>query len=203
LENLDWKIDIATDIVNKQYGLFSWVDAKTSALITANSLLLAAVGFSLENCLSLFYSLIFLILSFILVGLSLFYCLRQVIPQKSSGKGVAVKPNLKALSGILKHESWQEYHDKLSLLKKEEYLSFLSRQIYGMATSVEKSRNRTTTGVKCTMVSIFFLMASMIGMHFEKNELKSNKDLLPSIHKTQKIIINKPLEKASDSLNFD
>ena len=195
-ENLDWKIEVATDIVDKQYGLYSWADAKTSALITANSVLLAAIGFTIEKCLELTYSLAALLISFILVGLSIYFCLDQVIPQRSSGKSISSEPNIKALSGILKFEKWKDYYHSISMLQKDKYLEYLSRQIYGMANNVNKSRKKTTYGVRTTMLSIFFLMIAMAGMIFEEERPNENPK------NSQKNIINVENEKNDKSLNL-
>jgi hypothetical protein len=167
----DWKIDMALDIVDKQYRLYSWSDSKTASLITTNSILLAVIGFSFKECLEDVFSVVAMTISLVAVSLSLYFSLRQVIPQGSSGKATSSKPNVRALSGILKYDSWTTYFDDLSRLSKKEFLEANARQIFGMSRNVNESRKMTTVGVRLTLVGIIFMCLAVVGASLSSNDI--------------------------------
>lgn len=120
--NQPWRQNMVLDIVDKQYRLYSWSDAKTSSLITTNSILLAVIGFIFKESLADTFTLVCVFFSVILVGLSLYYSLKQVIPQGSSGRSKSSKPNIRALSGILDFDNWQAYDKAIENINEREYL---------------------------------------------------------------------------------
>ena len=160
----DLLMALTTDIIDKQYRLYSWADSKTLSLITTNSILLATIGFLFKECLADTFSLLALIVSLSLIGISLYFSLIQVTPQGSSGKGLSTEPNLKALSGILNFENWESYHEALLKIDKKNLCVYSARQIFGMANNTDKSRKMTTKGVKFTITGIFFMFLSVIGV---------------------------------------
>ena len=199
-------LNLTNDILDKQYRLYSWADSKTASLIQTNSILLATIGFIFKDCLNDVLATIFVFLAIAANVISLFFCLRQVKPQKSSGKAVGDIPNLRALSGILKIKSWQDYHNKLIRLNKKELYEFSARQIYGMAFNVEESRVNTTKAMKVTLFGISFLILSFIcvslstnSMHYlgtwQKAEIKKTDTLRVNIVDTAKIITLQTVNK--------
>lgn len=163
-------LNLTNDILDKQYRLYSWADSKTASLIQTNSILLATIGFIFKDCLN---DVIATLSIFLAIGAnvtSLYFCLRQVKPQKSSGKGVSDTPNLRALSGILKYQNWQDYHEKLIRIKNKQLYEFSARQIYGMAFNVEESRTNTTKAMKITLYGIAFLILSFISVSLATND---------------------------------
>lgn len=162
-------LTLVNDILDKQYRLYSWADSKTASLIQTNSILLATIGFIFKDCLGDILATLFVFLAISANVISLYYCLRQVKPQKSSGKGASDIPNLRALSGILKIESWQDYHNKLIRINNKQLYEFSARQIYGMAFNVEESRINTTKAMNITLYGIAFLILSFISVSFASN----------------------------------
>jgi hypothetical protein len=162
-------LNLTNDILDKQYRLYSWADAKTASLIQTNSILLATIGFIFKDCLTDILATCFIFFAIIANVLSLFFCLRQVKPQRSSGKGIANEPNIRALSGILKIETWQDYHNKLIMTNKKQLYEFSARQIFGMARNTEDSRNNTTIAMKITLCGIAFLILSFISVSLTTN----------------------------------
>lgn len=199
-------LNLTNDILDKQYRLYSWADSKTASLIQTNSILLATIGFIFKDCLNDVLATIFVFLAIGANVVSLYFCLRQVKPQKSSGKGVSDIPNLRALSGILKIKSWQEYHDKLIRINNKQLYEFSARQIYGMAFNVEESRINTTKAMKITLFGIAFLILSFISVSFASNnkhylgtwqkvEIKKVDTLKVSIIDTTKVLNFQPTNK--------
>lgn len=148
---------LANDIVDKQYRLYSWNDAKTLSLITTNSVLFAAVGFLFKDCLSDALALICISLAFAFLGTSLYFSLAQVIPQQSSGK-TGADPNVRSLRGILTFKSHSEYHQYFEKQTTQTVLRDATRQIYGMAHNNDESRKTTTKGVRLTLIGVIFIM---------------------------------------------
>lgn len=164
-------LNLTTDILDKQYRLYSWADSKTASLIQTNSILLATIGFIFKDCLSDILATIFIFLAIIANIVSLFFCLIQVKPQRSSGKGVDNEPNIRALSGILNIKSWQDYHFNLIKINKKQLYKFNARQIFGMAHNIENSRNNTTIAMKTTLFGICFLILSFVSVSLMTNNI--------------------------------
>lgn len=158
-----WHHALTTDILDKQYRLYSWNDAKSLSLITTNSVLLAAIGFLFKECLSDPFSMVAILLALFLVSLSLYFSLKQVIPQGSSGKS-GLTPNIRALSGIPKFETWEKYHARLLEMNEDDAFECAARQIYGMALNNDVSRKTTTRGVLLTLFGILFIVVSTVGV---------------------------------------
>lgn len=164
-------VNLTNDILDKQYRLYSWVDSKTSSLIQTNSILLATIGFIFKDCITDILATCFIFITILANIISLFYCLRQVKPQRSSGKGVADEPNIRALSGILKIKTWQEYHNKLIRTNSKQLYEFSARQIFGMARNIEDSRINTTKAMKTTLFGIVFLILSFVSVSLTTNNI--------------------------------
>jgi hypothetical protein len=158
-----WFKEFVLDLLDKQYRLYSWTDAKALSLITTNSLLLAAIGFLFKECLQDVLATILISMALVLSALSLFYSLVQVIPQGSSGRGGAT-PNLRALSGILTFKSWQKYEQAFHDYSLQNAISDTLRQAYGMAHNTDQGRKSITIGVRLTIASLVFVVLSAFGV---------------------------------------
>lgn len=165
-----WHHALTTDVLDKQYRLYSWNDAKSLSLITTNSVLLAAIGFLFKECLPDTFSLLAILMALVLVASSLYFSLKQVIPQGSSGKS-GLTPNVRALSGITKFETWESYHTRLLEMDEEESFECAARQIYGMALNNDVSRRTTTRGVRLTLFGILFIVLSTVGVALSARDM--------------------------------
>jgi hypothetical protein len=168
---LDWKKSFVLDLLDKQYRLYSWADAKTSSLITTNSILLAVIGFVFSSCLNDTLSLIAVSIAMLANSLSLFLALLQVWPQGSSGRAKHDRPNIRALSGILSFRNWQEYSREVILAEELRCIEDGTRQVYGMAFNVDKSRKTTKTGIRLTLIGIIFIVITVAGVGFASNDI--------------------------------
>lgn len=187
-----WRQNFANDIIDKQYRIYSWYDGKTSSLITTNSILLAAIGFLFKECLTDVLSLTSIILSFTFIGISLFYSLRQVIPQGSSGKTVGL-PNIRSMTGISSFENWEDYHNRLKEIDQKFLFEVSARTIYGMTCNSCDSRKTILKGIYLTMVGIVFILLTfasvtlasidihILGRLDSKSSLKNEHELIKQI----------------------
>lgn len=158
-----WHHTLATDILDKQYRLYSWNDSKSLSLITTNSVLLAAIGFLFKECLPDAFALLMIMTALVLVALSLYFSLKQVIPQGSSGKSGA-EPNVRALRSITQFKNWESYYTTLLEIDEDESFRCAARQIYGMSLNNDISRKTTTKGVRLTLFGILFILLSTLGV---------------------------------------
>lgn len=196
------------DIVDKQYRLYAWNDSKTLSLITTDSILLATIGFIFQHCLQDTFSIIAILIAFILISISLYFSLRQVIPQGSSGKSIGDKPNIRALSGILSYNKWEDYYAVLKKVDRNFISEINARQIYGMAYNSDVSRKIIKKGIIYTLVGILFMVFSFLGVilssadihimgnwiskdktHFENVKIDENKNLIEKESTTTKMPI--------------
>jgi hypothetical protein len=164
LESKPWLRETATDILDKQYRLYSWNDSKSLTLITTNSVLLAGIGFIFKECLADSFALLTIALALILVGTSLFVSLRQVNPQGSSGKTKGKRPNIRALSGIATFKSWESYEKALYESDEGQVFTDTVRQVYGMAYNNDISRKTIARGVWLTRAGILLIWLSVVGV---------------------------------------
>lgn len=147
------------DILDKQYRLYSWNDAKALSLITTDSVLFAAVGFLFAACLPDVLALLLLGAALILLSLSLFVVLRQVVPQGSSGKS-GESANVRSLRGICSFNDWESYRDHFCSFSEEQFAEDAIRQAYGMANNNDKSRSTIRRGVTLTALGIVALVSA-------------------------------------------
>lgn len=151
----------ALDVLDKQYRLYSWNDAKSLSLITTNSVLFAAIGFLFAACLPDALAMLFMGCALFFISLSLVTVLLQVIPQGSSGKS-GVAANVRSLRGICSFDDWQAYHDHFCTYSDEQFAEDAIRQAYGMANNNDKSRGTVQSGVTLTLFGIIFLFAAAV-----------------------------------------
>ena len=156
---VDVRLAQALDILDKQYRLYSWNDAKALSLITTDSVLFAAVGFLFAACLSDNLALLLLGLALLLLSLSLFVVLRQVIPQGSSGKS-GEAANIRSLRGICSFPNWTTYRDRFCDYTTDQFAEDAIRQAYGMADNNDQSRKTISRGVALTLAGIVALICA-------------------------------------------
>jgi hypothetical protein len=165
-----WHHALTTDILDKQYRLYSWNDSKSLSLITTNSVLLAAIGFLFKECIPDLFALLAILIALVFVACSLYFSLKQVIPQGSSGKS-GTGPNVRALRSITEFKKWEDYHSKLLSMDENEAFECAARQVYGMALNNDASRRTTTRGVKLTFAGIVLILVATIGVALSAREI--------------------------------
>ncbi|SRR6266446_240917 len=205
LKAQSWHHLLATDILDKQYRLYSWNDSKALSLITTNSVLLAAIGFLFKECIPDRFSLASILLALFFVAFSLYFSLKQVIPQGSSGKS-GKGPNVRALRSITEFDKWETYHLKMLSMDEDEAFECAARQIYGMALNNDASRKTTTRGVKLTFLGIVFILLSTFGVALSARDIhplgewaKKSPESKPIVEKP--LSIGKPAEDNAASSN--
>lgn len=151
---------VSTDVVDKQYRLYAWADAKNQALITTNSLLFAAVGFLYKECVKDALALIFLGLGVAFIASSLIMCLTQALCKISSGKS-GVEPNTRSLRGISTYKKWEDYREAFMRNTKANILSDTIRQIYGMANNNMRSATIIKCGVWLTSFGVLMVLGAI------------------------------------------
>jgi Na+-transporting methylmalonyl-CoA/oxaloacetate decarboxylase gamma subunit len=156
---------VALDVVDKQYRLYAWNDAKTQALITTNSLLFAAVGFLFKECLKDTLAIWLLGLAIFFLTYSLIISLKQVIPRISSGK-TDEGPNIRSLRGISLFKKWNDYYNAFILTTKSTILTDTIRQIYGMADNNLRSARIITKGVYLTTGGVIMIFLAICASAF-------------------------------------
>jgi hypothetical protein len=166
----DAKQTLLNDIVEKQYRLYSWNDQKTIGLVTANSLLIACIGFLFKETISDVLSHCLLMLALLCVSISLLLCLRQIIPQGSSGQSGS-ETNVRSLRWILECPNYVEYMNEISKITKREILNQTARQAFGMARVNDNSRKITKKASFFTMGGLFFIFLGSIATSISAYEV--------------------------------
>lgn len=151
---------VSTDVVDKQYRLYAWADAKNQALVTTNSLLFAAVGFLYKESVKDTLALIFLGLGVAFIASSLIMCLTQALCKISSGKS-GNEPNTRSLRGISSFKKWEDYREAFTRKTKADILADTIRQIYGMASNNIRSANIIKCGVWLTSFGVLMILGSV------------------------------------------
>lgn len=152
--------EVSSDLVSKQYKLYTWNDAKTDGLILTNSLLFAAVGFLFTECLKDTLAILLLALAVLLLASSLGMCLVHVKPRISSGKSGS-GPNLRSLRGISSYKKWEDYQAAFMQMTPSANLKDTIRQIYGMADNNMRSEKIIKTGVKLTVWGVVMIVLAI------------------------------------------
>ncbi|MDX6577818.1 MAG: hypothetical protein QOE96_3771 [Blastocatellia bacterium] len=202
-----WHHALATDILDKQYRLYSWNDSKSLSLITTNSVLLAAIGFLFKECIPDLFSLLAILIALAFVACSLYFSLKQVIPQGSSGKS-GKGPNVRALRSITEFKKWEDYHSKLLSMDENEAFECAARQVYGMAINNDASRRTTTRGVKLTFAGIVLILVATVGVGLSAREIhllgqwvRTSAEMKPSVEKPLNASTNPTEGSAAPSNN--
>jgi hypothetical protein len=151
---------VALDVVDKQYRLYAWTDAKNQALITTNSLLFAAVGFLYKECLKDACAMLLLGLGVVCVAFSLIRCLTQVLPKITSGK-TGEEPNTRSLRGISLYKKFDDYSAAFHQTTESSFIKNTIRQIYGMANNNMRSARILKEGVYFTSFGILAILGAL------------------------------------------
>jgi len=151
---------LASEVVDKQYRLYTWNDAKVQALVTTNAALFAAVGFLYRECLRDALALYCLGTATAFLGASLIMCLVHVVPRITSGK-TGNDPNTRTLRGIGLYKQWEDYRDAFRTSTKDGVLTDTIRQIYGMAANNLRSARIVTIGVRLTIGGVIMVLAAL------------------------------------------
>jgi hypothetical protein len=159
-EQEDFLRALASELVDKQYRLYTWNDEKTTGLITTNSVLFAAIGFLYHDCLQDILAIALLALGSFLVGVSLVVCLIHVIPRITSGK-TGKGPNTRSLRGIGLYKSFEDYRKDFLLTTKASILVDTVRQIYGMADNNLRSARIIKRGVYLTLCGVIAILGAL------------------------------------------
>lgn len=150
------------DMLDKQYRLYAWHDAKTQALVTTNSILFAAIGFMYKECLHDVLATILLSVSAVLLGVSLLIGLFQIRPKLQSGKSHGSRSNLRSLVGMRAFRTWEEYYAAIVNYTYADGLQDEVRQIYGMAANNRRSSKILAFGVSLTAGGVLFILLMIV-----------------------------------------
>ncbi len=151
---------VCSDVLDKQYRLYSWNDMKTQALITTNSVLFAAVGFLFKECLRDTVAMVLLGMAVLFLGSSLMICLIQVIPRLSSGRSGS-EPNTRSLRGITLFKTFQDYCTAFRSSTRDTIITDTLRQVYGMANNNRRSMKITKAGVILTLFGVVMILGAI------------------------------------------
>ena len=198
---LDWSYAVG----DKQYFLYSWNDAKVSGLITVDAALMAGILFVLQLLdfsslssqtatqavgqasqtitqgtglyLGIFPLLLFAT-SFVLLSLSIIFCLVHTIPKLNSKMGNG--HNLKTMIGINRYRLMQnmlggkkhfsaeaEYFKNVQNFTEDDLLEMNVLQIMGMNTNNIKSHKIIRKGVITTIISIIVIIIAIIAFSIQ------------------------------------
>lgn len=168
---LEWTYVVS----DKQYFLYSWNDAKVSGLITVDAALMAGILFVLQlldgsQGLNMpIVSLITYGISFVLLALSIIFCLLHTIPKLNSKMGTG--NNLKTMIGINRYRLMQNmlggkdyfraekyYLESVKCMSNDDLLEMNLFQIIGMNTNNINSHLIIRKGVIATVLSLILLI---------------------------------------------
>lgn len=168
---LDDSLAFVSDILDKQYRNYAWNDVKMQALITANSVIFAVIGFLFSTALPDIAALLLLLLGVTLISISLLHCLLHAVPKLQS-KQSGPDNNPRSISGITSaHREWQDYLSQVRSLSKDEMFVHTVRQVYGMASNNRDSHRTLRIGVCCTFVAVCVIILSMVAASLAAREI--------------------------------
>lgn len=178
---LEYKIEIATQILDRNIGFVKNCDNKTSIVLAAFGVLLAIIltkeGLNeifniLKTCIEvksnwhIFYLICFT------CAISLFawgmYKLVSVLVAKTSEEALGRKDESSRIffTGIKKNGNYVAYQEKFYAMNKEDFLNDLIEQIYINANIASIKYERYNLGLKCTIIGfILFVTFLLIGIY--------------------------------------
>lgn len=180
-EELEFKIEIATQILERNIGFVTNCDNKTSIVLASFGVLLAIIltneGLNeifniVKACIatktfcSIVYLLCFANAIFVMV-LGMFN-LGGVLVAKTSEEAIGRKDENSRIffAGIRKNSDYNTYHQKFCAMSKEELLNDLIEQIYINADIASIKYATYNRGLKRTIVGlIFFVVLLLIGIY--------------------------------------
>ena len=180
-EDLEYKIEIATQTLDRNIGFVTNCDNKTSIVLAAFGVLLAIIltneGLNeiftiVKACIasktfcSILYLLCFAGAIFSMV-LGMFN-LGSVLVAKTSEEAIGRKDENSRIffAGIRKNGDYNTYHQKFCAMNKEDLLNDLIEQIYINADIASIKYATYNRGLRCTIVGfIFFVVLLIIGIY--------------------------------------
>ena len=180
-EDLEYKIEIATQTLDRNIGFVTNCDNKTSIVLAAFGVLLAIiltneglneilnivkVCIAIKTSCSILYLLCFAGTIFTMV-LGIFD-LGSVLVAKTSEEAIGRKDENSRIffAGIRKNGGYNTYHQKFYAMSKEDFLNDLIEQIYINADIASIKYATYNRGLKRTIVGfIFFVMLLLIGIY--------------------------------------
>lgn len=179
-EDLEYKIEIATQTLDRNIGFVTNCDNKTSIVLAAFGVLFAILltneGFNeifniVKACIamktfcSIFYLLCFAVsIFFVVFGM---FNLGSVLVAKTSEEAVERKDETSRIffAGIRKNGNYNTYHHKFCTMSKEDLLNDLTEQIYINADIASIKYATYNRGLKFTIGGfIFFVLLLLIGI---------------------------------------
>lgn len=180
-EDLEYKIEIATQILDRNIGFVTNCDNKTSIVLAAFGVLLAIIltneGLNeifkiVKACIatktvcSILYLVCFAVSIFVMI-LGMFN-LGRVLVAKTSEKAIGRKDENSRIffAGIRKNCNYNAYQQKFYVMSKEDLLNDLIEQIYINADIALIKYATYNRGLICTIVGfVFFVMLLLIGIY--------------------------------------
>ena len=180
-EDLEYKIEIATQILDRNIGFVTNCDNKTSIVLATFGVLLAIIltneGVNeifniVKTCIEaksfchIFYSVCFTGAIFLLVwGM---FNLGSVLVAKTSEEALGRKDESSRIffAGIIKNGNYVDYKQKFYAMNREDFLNDLIEQIYINANIASIKYATYNRGLRCTIVGfIFFIVLLLIGIY--------------------------------------
>jgi len=152
------RIPWLNELIDKEYRLYSWNDARVQTLATINGLLIAALSFLFRDGSKNYPSLLFLSASMLLLCAGLGVCLWFLRRFPHSNKTTEDNPNVRSLRGISSHENWKHYEEVLRTMPAEQFFQDSARQIFGMAHNNLVFHRMMERGAWLTLVGAAFLI---------------------------------------------
>lgn len=175
------KIEIATQILERNIGFITNCDNKTSIVLTAIGVLLTIILtndglikiFQIINACILhkhFCDLLFLLVFLGSIAIMAFgmYKLGSVLIAKTSeqANGITEMNSKIFFSGIKKHSDYQNYRSKFYLMNEIDLLDELIAQIYINADIASTKYSKYNSGFKFTVIGfVIFIIMLLIGIY--------------------------------------
>lgn len=180
-EELEYKIEIASQILDRNIGFVTNCDNKTSIVLATFGVLLAIIltneGLNeifniVKACIltKTFCSIVYLLCfvsAFFVMMLGMFN-LGNVLIAKTSEEAIGRKEENSCIffAGIRKNGDYNTYHKKFYAMSKEDLLNDLNEQIYINADIASIKYATYNRGFKRTIVGfIFFVVLLLIGIY--------------------------------------
>lgn len=180
-EDLEYKIEIATQILDRNIGFVTNCDNKTSIVLAAFGVLLAIIltneGLNeifniVKACIATktFCSILYLLcfagaIFFMVLGM---FNLGSALVANTSEEAIGRKDENSRIffAGIRKNGDYNTYCQKFCAMSKEDLLNDLIEQIYINADIASIKYATYNRGLRCTIVGfIFFVVLLLIGIY--------------------------------------
>ena len=177
-EELEYKIEIATQTLDRNIGFVSNCDNKTSIALTAFGVLLTLIlsGDGIQNLFSIittclskpqpidFFYLVSLCIS---ASLTIFGIIKLGLVLVPSTSGQNTGTSLIFFSGIIKKKEHSTYQDSFRSMTREDLLNDLINEIYENADIATKKYMHYGTGLKLSSIGfVLFLIFYFLGINF-------------------------------------